>query len=201
MNIRPTEANDKTKLPAPGQFYSLDFGDGGATYKCSWGSCLNQCKGADVATITCGSNYPVETGNMVGPLKKGIADLLADPPDTWIPGTSPDKFQTTAGQSSTSQQLVIAPVWDDCDPSNQIKSGTSGQKVKVLGFIQLFVDQINNKPTATCTLGAQKDSSGGKDWVEAHLVNQISCGTSTGTIAGSTATGPYGVPIRLVKTP
>jgi hypothetical protein len=33
------------------------------------------------------------------------------------------------------------------------------------------------------------------------MVNEISCGDSTGSISGVTATGPYGVPIRLLKTP
>ena len=195
VNMRPTRPSD-SGLPAPGQFFSLDFGSGANTYRCVWANCLNtpSCN-ADTAAIQCNNSYPVKTGDMVGPLKQGVNGLIGSPQDTWI---SVDQYQTALGVSSTSRSLVIAPVWDNC--SQPITTGTAGQTAKVLGFIEVFVDQLSNSAVPGC-LGATSGTGGGGSWVEAHLVNQISCGTSTGTIAGSTATGPYGVPIRLVKTP
>jgi hypothetical protein len=197
VNMRPTQANDKNKLPAPGQFYSLDFGSGGSTYRCAWGNCLNtpSCN-ADISVVQCNNNYPLETGDMVGPLKQGVGDLIGSPSDTWI---SLDQYQTPLGTSSSSRSLIIAPIWDNC--SQQISSGTNGQQVKVLGFLELFVDQLSNNSVSGCLGGTSGKGGGSGAWVEAHVVNETSCGTSTGTIAGNTATGTFGVPIRLVKTP
>src|SRR5882724_9174268 len=195
VNMRPTRPSD-SGLPAPGQFFSLDFGSGANTYRCVWANCLNtpSCN-ADISEIQCKGSYPVKTGDMVGPLKQGVNGLIGSPQDTWI---SIDQYQTPLGVSSTSKSLVIAPVWDNC--SQPITSGTAGQTAKVLGFVEVFVDQLSNSAVPGC-LGASTGTGGGGSWVEAHLVNQISCGTSDGTIAGSTVTGPYGAPIRLVKTP
>jgi hypothetical protein len=81
VNMRPTQASEKNKLPAPGQFYSLDFGSGGATYECAWEHCLTtpSCK-TDFSSVQCGSLYPLETGDMVGPLQHGVDGLIGNPP-------------------------------------------------------------------------------------------------------------------------
>jgi len=197
VNMRPTQASDKNALPAAGQFYSLDFGSGGSTYSCAWANCLTtpSCK-TDFSSVQCGSMYPLETGDMVGPLKQGVNGLIGKPPtDTW--GGIGD-YITPQGPSSNSKALILAPIWDNCN--QQIDSGTKGQQVRVLGFVQMFVDQMVNQPVAGC-LGGQSSPGNSGTWVEAHLVSQIQCDIAAGNGGGPTSTGPLGVPIRLVQTP
>ncbi len=176
--IRPVTPS---KALAPSQFYSLDFGSGGSTYRCAWGQCLNYCAGT--SEIACGSKYPVETGNMNGPTKQGVDDLVGRPADRWI---SIGNYDVNGVTMSTSKSLVVAPVWNNCDPSNQIVPGTNGQQVEVVGFLELFVDGMQ-----------------GND-VQAHFVAPIACPRNGGGGGGAgnpnPSTGPYAIPVRLVQT-
>jgi len=188
LNIRPTQPSSALQ---PGQFYSLDFGDGGSTYRCALGQCLSSC--GVTTPIQCGQGLPLETGNMVGPTRQGINDLLNSPPDLWagLSGNNSWQFQIggSAGPlSDTSQQLVVAPVWDNCpnppDPYGQtVVSGTRGQKVNVIGFVKMFVTGM----------------SGGN--VQAHIAGAISCEDWAAANQPSPPTGPYAVPVRLVQNP
>ena len=203
-NIRPTHGGDNGNLPAPGQFYALDFASGPLTYSCTWSNCLNTpvCA-ADITAIKCGHPYPVKTGNTSpGQTQSGVNGLIGNPPtDTWL---SVDKFSTPQGVSTTSRALVVAPVWNNCPPTGQpIIGWTSGQTATPIGFVQVFVDSFSDTLQPACLLGGTpaNDIGGNNEWMQAHVVNEISCGDSTGSISGATATGPYGVPIRLVKTP
>ena len=180
MDIRPA---DPSQALAPGQFYSLDFGSGADTYRCTLGQCANDCN-VDQAVISCDSpGFPLKTGNMVGPTKQGISDLVGDPPDTWV---SIGQYQTSIGLSDVSRSLAVAPVWDSCHQS--VSPGYAGQQVKVIGFVELFFDGMPGNE------------------VQAHLVNATSCSTSGGgggSSSSSTATGfntgPFGVPVRLIQ--
>ena len=161
----------------PSQYYSLDFGSGGSTYRCAIGQCLNQC---GVAAISCGSSLPVETGALNGPTKQGVDDLIGNPPDTWI---APGEYGTSAGPATTSRSLVVVPVWDSCNPANAIKSGKSGQTVKIVGFVTAFVTGMN-----------------GND-VQAYIVSRTTCVGAGVSGVNANATGPYGIPVRLVQNP
>jgi hypothetical protein len=197
VNMRPTQANDKNALPAAGQFYSLDFGSGGSTYECAWENCLTtpSCK-TNFTSVQCGSQYPLETGDMVGPLQHGVDGLIGKPPtDSWV---GLGDYSTPQGYSTNSKALIIAPIWDNC--AQQITSGTKGQQVQVLGFVELFVDQATNQPVAGCLGGSGGGNGNSGTWVEAHLVSQIQCSIAAGN-GGPTSTGPLGVPLRLVQTP
>ncbi|MGH9510073.1 MAG: pilus assembly protein TadG-related protein [Terriglobales bacterium] len=166
----------------PSQFYALDFGAGGSDYRCTLGSCMNDCGITD--TVACGDDYPVKTGNMIGPTRQGVDDLVGPTPDTWVAvGVYADPDQVW---HDTSAQLVIAPVWDNC--CQTITPGTNGQTARVVGFMTLFIDGMQ-----------------GND-VQAHLVDATECpgaggagGPVTGPVSG--ASGPTGRPVRLVQTP
>ena len=142
---------------------------------------MNYCAGT--STIACGQKYPVETGALNGPTRQGVDDLIGKPPDTWISSGNYDVNGTTM---STSKSLVVAPVWDNCDPANTIVSGKSGQTVAVIGFMELFVDGMV-----------------GND-VKAHVVAPIACPRNGGGGGGAgnpdPSTGPYAIPVRLVQT-
>jgi Flp pilus assembly protein TadG len=178
QTIRPVKPQ---RALAPSQFYSLDFGSGGSTYRCAWGQCLNYCSG--VSEIACGQRYPVETGNMTGPTNQGVRNLIGNPPDLWI---SVGHYNVDGVEMDSSKSLVVAPVWQNCDPP-PIDPGTSGQTVAVVGFFEMFVDDV----------------SGGGD-VTAHIVGPIKCpnngggGGGAGTPAPST--GPMATPVRLIQT-
>jgi hypothetical protein len=178
MSVRPTSPSSAL---APGQFFSLDFGSGGSTYRCAWGQCLNYCGGA--SEIKCGDKYPVETGNMVGPTRQGIRDLVGSPADRWI---GIGQYDVGGVTMTTSKSLVVAPIWNNCDPNNQITSGNAGQKVEVIGFAEIFID------------GMQGSN------VTAHFVAPIACPRNGGGGGGAgdpnPSTGPYAVPVRLVQT-
>ena len=165
---------------APSQSFALDFGSGANTYQCAWGQCLNYCTGT--SEIACGTKYPVETGALNGPTRHGVDDLIGRPPDQWI---SSGKYSVNGVEMTTSKSLVVAPVWDNCDPANQIVPGTHGQQVEVIGFVELFIDGMQ-----------------GND-VKAHVVAPIKCpnpGGGGGAGNPNPSTGPYAIPVRLVQT-
>jgi hypothetical protein len=62
---------------------------------------------------------------------------------------------------------------------------SGAQNLKVVGFAQLFIADVN----------------GGGD-VQAYLINASPCAAGSGSGSGSSgqASGPLGVPIRLIKT-
>jgi Flp pilus assembly protein TadG len=196
--IRPTSPADVKKGDfSPGQFFSLDFGSGGSTYRCVWSSCLNDIAcNADQSVIACGKEYPVKTGDMVGPTKQGVGDLIGDSPDTWV---DVGQYETPSGTIlDTSRSLGTVPVWDNCN--HPIGSGTNGQTAAVLGFVEVFVDGMGNSTVCSGGRGGQKD------FVEVHMVNATPCGSGTGGSGGGsgggtggTGTGPFAVPVQLIK--
>lgn len=166
------------------QFYALDFGAGGSDYRCTLGNCMNDCGITD--TVECGDDYPVKTGNMIGPTRQGINDLIGPTQDEWVAvGQYRDPSQVIW---PTSSQLVIAPVWDNC--CQVINPGTNGQTATVVGFMTLFID------------GMQGNN------VQAHLVDATECpgaggggGGPGGVGPAPSGSGPLGKPVRLVQTP
>ncbi|HXE89936.1 MAG TPA: Tad domain-containing protein [Terriglobales bacterium] len=204
--IRPTDPNDEAlQNPlAPGQFYSLDFGAGADAYRCTWAGCLNQCPSADEDIIECGNDYPLKTGDMVGPVQQGVTDLIGDPADTWWSSWSPTNQQYVNEPSKTlvvdTPSLVLAPVYDNC--AQVINSGTAGQRVVVIGFVTIFVDGLG--PRIGCPGGGGR--GGGinpNERVAAHLVGITTCAGvgGGGAGAGGSVSGPGGYPIRLIQTP
>jgi Flp pilus assembly protein TadG len=208
VTIRPTNPQD-TGLSA-GQFYSLDFGDGGATYRATWTSCLNQIAGANQSLISCNNPFPVKTGDMTGPTKQGVTNLTAIG-DQWSSSGSPNFFLNSSGQKiATSDQEILIPVWNDCNPNNGITSGTHGQTVTVIGFMQLFVDGMGNQNACTAGSGGGGNGNGngnggggngngnGGSWVEVHTINANGC-NNAGSGVTTPSVGPSAVPIQLIK--
>ena len=171
--IRPTSP---VGALVPSQYYSADFGSGANTYRCSLGQCLNGC-GISNPTVFCGSTLTTENGNMVGPTKQGVADLIGNPPVYQWQGVGNYLNRDTSLAMDSAPNLVVVPVWDNC--TSPISQGR--QTFRTVGFAQLFIDDINN----------------GGD-VTAHLINAQRCTAGGG--GGGQSSGPLGVPIRLIKT-
>lgn len=195
--IRPTSPSDVTSGGfSPGQFFSLDFGSGANTYRCTWSSCLNNvtCQ-ANQSLVACGQSYPVKTGDMTGPTKQGVGDLTT-PTDTWV---GPGQYQTPGGTIvDTSKQISVIPVWDNCNQT--INSGTNGQTAKVIGFLEMFVDGMSNQNGCTKNGGG---NGGNGNWVKVHSLNATGCGSNGNGLGGggngTPPTGPFAVPVQLVK--
>jgi Flp pilus assembly protein TadG len=192
--IRPTSPADITSGGfSAGQFFSLDFGSGANTYRCTWSSCLNNVScGANQSVIACGNSYPLKTGDMVGPTKQGVGDLTT-PTDTWV---GPGQYQTPGGTTmDISKQVVVIPVWNNCTQS--INSGTNGQTAKVIGFLEMFVAGMTNQNGC----GGGGGGSNGS-WVKVYSINATGCGsggTGVGGANGTPPTGPLAIPVQLVK--
>jgi hypothetical protein len=162
------------------QYQALDFGNGGSTYRCTWGKCLNDPScGASASVLKCGTSYPIETGAMTGPTKQGVQDLIGNPVVDSFKAIDQYKNISTGTVSDSSRALVTAPVWDNCN--NPISPGTNGQTAQILGFVKIFVDSV--APNAD---------------VQAHVISEIQCDANAST---STSTGPFAIPIRLVQVP
>jgi hypothetical protein len=176
--VRPS--NPQQAL-APSQFYSLDFGAGANTYRCTLGQCLSECD-VNTQVVRCGQSYPLKTGNMVGPTHQGVDDLTGPTPDMWV---AVGQYRHEDGNVyDTSSQLVVAPVWNNC--TQAISPGYNGQQVQIIGFVDLFIDGMAGQN------------------VQAHFVKPTACSLGGGAGEGNefgANTGPLGVPIRLVRTP
>jgi Tfp pilus assembly protein PilX len=174
---------------APGQFYAIQLpGSVGATdYKNNISSCSD-------GFIRCGESYSVETGNMVGPTKQGVQDLIGNPPtDTWTGKVG--EYQTSIGLSDMSKNVILAPIWDACSmpgfcPSGSFPSGTT-VSLKIIGFAVLFLEGVQ-----------------GND-VKARLISVSSCGAAGGGGGGGGGGGAgavdaggavLSIPLRLVRT-
>ncbi len=173
----------------PGQFYAVRLGDsaGGNDYRTNIATCASQL-------VTCQKTYGVEPGNMIGPTKQGVVDLIGSPPDTWDPNNPnanneylfirPDGTKTT-----TSNSLVVAPIWDVCamgaycDSHGNFQLPDNGATIQipVVGFALLFLDGVS-----------------GND-VMAHLLGVFGCGSMP--VPNDQVTGPFSVPVRLVRAP
>ncbi|HSR67199.1 MAG TPA: Tad domain-containing protein [Acidobacteriota bacterium] len=187
--VRPTQP---AKALEPGLFYSIQLGagPGGDNYREAIGTC-------SLNGIYCGACYDVEPGNMVGPTKQGVADLIGEEPDTF----NESNFCYDPGCRDTSRSLVVAPIWDVCnapDPGGcpgtsfcpGAKLGEKGANVtlRVAGFALLFVEGVQG------------------DGVEARVINVTPCTADSGDGGGGPVgddgnpqIGPFAVPVRLVQ--
>jgi Flp pilus assembly protein TadG len=165
----------------PGQFYAIQLPDsgGGHDYETNISTCSN-------AYVRCGEYYSVETGNMVGPTKHGVEDLIGNNPDVFV---EVGKYQRSNGTySDTSINLVVAPVWNACNlagfcPSENFPNGTQ-VNLEIVGFAVFFLKGIESGD------------------VTAYLINISSCGPSGGGGGGSNETGGtvLSLPLRLIRT-
>ncbi len=181
MDFRPLNPH---QAQAPSQYYTVDYGAGGSTVRCTIEHCLNdaECK-VDAAivknfTLSCGDTINTQPGNDVGNVRTGFTELISSG-DTYDPNSG----LIDGGSKDTSRQMVLAPVWDDCiDPwytKGNISPGV--QPLKVVGFAKAFVN-----PSPVPTPQGQ---------VSATLVQAVSC-------AGAPAnpgTGPFAIPVRLIQ--
>lgn len=108
-------------------------GDGGIPGASSYSKNICSC---NPSVIEVDKEYDLKTGNMVGPTKQGIQDLIAlDPGATWDPVNN-----TVNSQHGLDSPRVIKVVL--YDPDEVAKSGK--QAIKVNNIALLFVESYDN---------------------------------------------------------
>jgi hypothetical protein len=166
---------------APGQFYAIAMGDsmGGSDYRTNIATCSPQI-------IYCQNIYTVEPGNMIGPTKQGVDELIGPSPDIFMDVGAYQRANGTL--SDTSPQLISAPLWDECAmvgfcPDGSLPDGGRNVQIPVVGFALIFLEGIQ-----------------GND-VNARLIGVTACGAGSGSGGGPQPpeTGPYSIPVRLVR--
>jgi hypothetical protein len=181
--------NNPGSAIAPSDFFAIQLNDskGGNDYKTNIETCSTEA-------VACASAYSSQTGNLVGPTKEGVCTLITynqdkncnGAVDTWV---AVGQYKHPDGTiSDVSRSLAVAPIVDVCSfcPSG-VPPGTN-PSFTVLGFAFIFIDGM-----ATCGGG------GGGQCVQARLINVTGCGSGGGSLPPSES-GPYAVPVRLVRT-
>lgn len=164
-----------------GQFYAIRMPDsqGGNDYRTNIATCSPN-------VVYCSQSYGAEPGNMIGPTVQGVEDLVGPTPDVFV---DVGQYRHSDGiTSDTSHQLAIAPIWDTCNapgfcPAGKPPDGGANFRVSVIGFALLFIE------------GRQ-----GND-VIARLIWASTCSVAGGAGPAPPETGPYSIPVRLVRLP
>ena len=184
FTIKP---NNPANALAPGQFYAIRMGDskGGNDYRTNIATCS-----PDI--VYCQAAYGVEPGNMIGPTVQGVRALTGPNPDTFV---AMGLYQRSGGMmSDTSPQLIVAPVWDECNmagfcPTGELPGGGSGIQIRVVGFALIFLEGVAGGNVIARFLGASACGAGGGG------------GGGGGGGPAPPETGPFGIPVRLVRVP
>jgi Flp pilus assembly protein TadG len=196
---------------SPGQFLAIALG-------CSGADCyrdnITKCASVAVSCLQTGSTYCTENGDMVGPTKQGVCDMICyNGANNCGNGNQcvSDTFESIGHYrhpsvadggdglvSDTSRSLVVAPIIDVCSfcASGGFPSGGSCS-LTVIGYAMIFVEGVDNGAGGV-------DCSGGQPGIAARLISLTSCSGAGGGGGGgginSAETGPFAVPVRLVKT-
>jgi hypothetical protein len=126
---------------SPSDYYAVDLGDskGGDDYRTNIGTCIN-------VTTTIGESLTTKPGNMVGPTKSGVGDLVAEDP-----GASWDGKEIVGSAYAISPRIVPIAMFSPADFMAQSrKSGTFDLKiVNMMGF---FVQAVSSSGDVTGVL-------------------------------------------------
>ena len=205
VTLKPGRPSDAA---APSQFYAISL-SGSSTPMCP--SCAGgggggasgyrqniECCNTDL--LQCGGNSTIDvtldTGNMKGPTRQGVQCLIHQNnggSGQDILDTSSDPFRFQAGSNnplvpaaissgsyvSSSDSVVTAPIYD----GHTLCPGKScSPTIQVIGFLQVFINQVNS------------DGS-----VEATILNVVGCQGGTGGPGPINGGGVSPIPVRLVQ--
>jgi hypothetical protein len=172
---------------APGQFYAIRMGDstGGNDYRTNIATCTPEL-------VYCQETYSVEPGNMIGPTLQGVNDLMGPNPDTFLALGQYQRSDGTIGD--TSRQLISAPIWDECGipgfcPGEQLPDAGANLQIPVVGFALIFLEGVQGNDVIARLLGVSGCGAGGGG------------GGGGGGGPAPPETGPYSIPVRLVRLP
>jgi putative Flp pilus-assembly TadE/G-like protein len=168
MTLKQSNA---TKI-APSMYnpYDLPGSSGGDDYRNNIANCNTH-----IAKI--GDNMPPENGDMVGPTKQGVQDLIAkDPNAQW--DTTCNCVMRNGNPVATSPRIAVVPLYNPIAYAQGQQSG-KGATLTMINFLGFFIEGIDGGGNV---LGR---------------ITPISGLVSGG--GGPTPTGAFPVAIRLVK--
>lgn len=129
------KANNDTKI-APSFYYpwAMAGGTGADWYRDNIANC-------NVDVMGFGQTYTAEPGNMVGPTKQGMDDLIAkDPYASWDEATN-SVIGSNAQAGKSSPRIVAIPVFDPIYYAEG-KAGGRGASLKFVNYIGFFVEEM-----------------------------------------------------------
>jgi len=163
---------DPSGTLAPSMFYAINFpGDTGAN---DYRDAITSCKSP---YLRCGDYQKPKPGNMAGPTKQGVEDLVGKPPKfTW---TAPGQYkEASSGKTfDLADSVILTPIWSACGTGFCPSAKVSGD-LRIIGFASVFVEGIAG------------------DNVVARLIGISSCGAVFGGPTGGTT---QSLPLRLVR--
>jgi len=166
VTLKIGQAGDRIE---PGWFMAVDLPDGHGGYPqgaSEYRDNIGSCVGVGVGL---GDKLPTETGNMVGPTRQGVDDLIAqDPGATWngsqIAGSnfpdlsSPRVVPVVVFDTDDFQRRDLANDWAGYCP-------TGGGCVKVVSFFGFFVEQMQGRDVTGIILTTPGEFDSGKGTV------------------------------------
>jgi hypothetical protein len=87
----------------------------------------------------------------------------------------------SGSQISTSSSIVSIPIYD---PANTVNGSGTTNAVTVVGFLQVFINQVNQWDNVSVT-----------------VLNVAGCGNGSGSVGTNPVSGSSPVPVRLVTPP
>ncbi|SRR6266404_175887 len=155
----------------------------------------------------CAGNLAVAdllTGNHVGKTRSGIQTRIGCPNiDAYV---GPGQYQRPNGGPlvDTSRALISCPIWDVCNatiggqpfcPAADVPGGTQ-VSLQVVGFALVFVEGFRSGNSNTAPDCNGNDAVG-------RIINVAACSGTGGGGGGinPNETGPFAIPVRLVRTP
>ena len=162
IQLTVKQANPNAAI-APGQFFPIDLpianspDTGGARYRDNISTCNS-------LPVSIGDLLYTENGNMVGPTKQGVLDLLAQDPNAQWDAANKEISGSSYGPTG-SPRIIRIPFFD---PRNPPTSGK--QTVEVTNIASLFLESIDGNGTVhariiPATGGNQGTSPGGLQFV------------------------------------
>ena len=128
---------DPSQAIAPGQFFPIDLpipdspDTGGDRYRDNISSCNS-------TPVSIGDTLYTENGNMIGPTKQGVEDLIAlDPNAVW--DTSTGQVANSAYGAAGSPRIIRIPFFDPREPPVSGKT-----TVVVTNIASLFLEDIDS---------------------------------------------------------
>lgn len=169
IKLKVGDASNAKEEFGAGWFSPIDLGGtGGNTYRDNISGCAD-------GTYSVDSTLSVETGNMIGPTKQGVADLTALDPNAKWDGTKVvdscvgPPYTCGAKGYSISPRIVAIPIintqdaYDQVHPAAGKAQGAGNMTVKVVAILGFFVEGMSGNDVVgyLCTKPDLLVSNGG----------------------------------------
>ena len=150
------KSNNQNKVsPSVYNPWDMPGSTGGADYS-------NNISHCNTAIITIGDFLTPETGNMVGPTKSGVDDLVAKDPTAYWDGTC-NCVMNSAGKDPGSPRIGKVPLYNPMVYASGQQSGKSGPQLQVTNYLGFFVEGVTGSGDVTgriTPIGGIKNGNG-----------------------------------------